>query len=90
LLAIAVFIGGLFIKGGLVPFHGWLPDAYTSAPASVSVLLAGIVTKTTGIYTMIRIVSEIFGFNETIKSVLLLVGIVSIYVGALAALGQKI
>jgi len=89
LVAIILFIVGLFIKGGLVPFHGWLPDAYSSAPAGVSVLLAGIVTKTTGIYTMIRIVSEVFGFNETIKNIILLVGIVSIFVGALAALVQS-
>ena len=87
--ATAIFMAGLFIKAGLIPFHGWLPDAYSSAPSGVSVLLAGIVTKTTGVYTTIRIVSEIFGFNETIKGVLLVVGIVSIFVGAFAALGQK-
>jgi len=87
--ATAVFVAGLFIKAGLIPFHGWLPDAYSSAPSGVSVLLAGIVTKTTGVYTTIRIVSEIFGFNETLKGVLLVVGIVSIFVGAFAALGQK-
>jgi proton-translocating NADH-quinone oxidoreductase chain N len=87
-IAVALFMCGLFIKGGLIPFHGWLPDAYSSAPAGVSVLLAGIVTKTTGIYTMIRIVSEVFGFNETIKSILLLIGIISIFVGAFAALLQ--
>jgi len=87
--ATAIFMAGLFIKAGLVPFHGWLPDAYSSAPSGVSVLLAGIVTKTTGVYTTIRIVSEIFGFNETLKGILLVVGIVSIFVGAFAALGQK-
>ncbi|MFH1223894.1 MAG: proton-conducting transporter membrane subunit [Pseudomonadota bacterium] len=89
LTAVILFMAGLFIKGGLVPFHGWLPDAYTAAPASTSVFLAGIVTKTTGIYTMIRLVTEVFGFNETIKSILLLVGIISIFIGAFAALTQK-
>ncbi|MCX6111816.1 MAG: proton-conducting transporter membrane subunit [Proteobacteria bacterium] len=89
LTAIALFVVGLLIKGGLVPFHGWLPDAYTSAPASVSAFIAGIVTKTTGIYTMIRIVSEVFGFSETIKMILMIVGLISIFVGALAALGQN-
>jgi proton-translocating NADH-quinone oxidoreductase chain N len=88
LVAVGLFIIGLFIKGGLVPFHAWLPDAYSSAPASVSVLLAGIVTKTAGIYTMIRVVSEIFGFNDTVKMILMVVGMISIFVGALAALGQ--
>lgn len=88
-LAAAIFVGGLSIKGGLVPFHGWLPDAYSSAPAGVSVLLAGIVTKTTGIYTVIRLVTAVFGFTPQIRAVLLFVGALSIVVGALAALGQK-
>ncbi|MFC1501479.1 complex I subunit 5 family protein [Elusimicrobiota bacterium] len=84
-----MFLGGLFIKGGLVPFHGWLPDAYSSAPTEVSVLLAGIVTKTTGIYTLLRIVTVIFGFSSSVQNILLLVGIISIFVGAIAAIGQK-
>ena len=34
-IAVAIFMCGLFIKGGLVPFHGWLPDAYMAAPSPV-------------------------------------------------------
>jgi len=89
LVAVALFLGGLSIKGGLVPFHGWLPDAYSSAPSAVSVLLAGIVTKTTGVYTMIRLVDAVFGYTESVKAVLLVTGLISIVVGALLALGQK-
>ncbi|MDD5166269.1 MAG: proton-conducting transporter membrane subunit [Candidatus Omnitrophica bacterium] len=87
--AVGIFLCACFIKSGLVPFHGWVPDAYSSAPASVSVLLAGVVTKTVGIYTLIRIVNSIFGFGDPIKHLLLAVGAISIVVGALAALGQK-
>lgn len=88
-LAMGLFICGLFIKGGLMPFHGWLPDAYSAAPSPVSVLLAGIVTKTVGIYALIRIVTLVFVFNDPIKLLLLFVGAVSIVFGALAALGQS-
>jgi multicomponent Na+:H+ antiporter subunit D len=88
-LAMTLFVAGLFIKGGLVPFHGWLPDAYASAPSSVSVLLAGIVTKVCGIYTLIRLVTHVFGFDPRIKVILLAAGTVSIIVGAVAALGQS-
>jgi len=87
--AIGIFICGAFIKSGIMPFHGWLPDAYSSAPAPVSVLLAGIVTKTAGVYTLIRIVSNVFGFDNSIKLILLSAGIISIILGALAALGQS-
>ena len=87
-LAIGLFVCGLFIKGGLVPFHGWLPDAYTAAPASVSVLLAGVVTKSAGIYTLIRIVTSLFAFDQPVNNVLMLIGMISIFVGALVAIGQ--
>ncbi|MDD5677495.1 MAG: proton-conducting transporter membrane subunit [Kiritimatiellae bacterium] len=89
LAAVAMLVVGLFIKGGLIPFHGWLPDAYSAAPAAVSVLLAGIVTKTTGVYTLIRIVLSVIGFSDTLENLLLLIGAASMLVGALAALGQS-
>ncbi|MDD2752341.1 MAG: proton-conducting transporter membrane subunit, partial [Candidatus Omnitrophica bacterium] len=88
-LALGLFICGFFIKAGLVPFHGWLPDAYSSAPAPVSIFLAGIVTKTTGVYTLIRIFISIFGFSGQSVRILLLVGVVSVVIGAIAAIGQK-
>ncbi|MFA5255849.1 MAG: proton-conducting transporter membrane subunit [Candidatus Omnitrophota bacterium] len=87
--AIILFLCGLFIKGGLVPFHGWLPDAYATAPAPAAVLLAGIVTKVCGIYALIRLITSVFGFSPEIKAVLLLVGMLSVLVGAFAALGQN-
>ncbi len=87
--ALVLLAAGFFIKGGLVPFHGWLPDAYMAAPPATSVLLAGIVTKTTGIYTLIRLVTSVFSPSGVINEMLLFVGLVSIVVGALAALGQS-
>jgi multicomponent Na+:H+ antiporter subunit D len=88
-LATGLFVCGLFIKGGLVPFHGWLPDAYSQAPSAVSILLAGIVTKVSGIYTLIRLVTSVFGFTDNIKGVLILVGVISMLFGAFAALTQN-
>ncbi|MFA5063263.1 MAG: proton-conducting transporter membrane subunit [Candidatus Omnitrophota bacterium] len=88
-LAIGLFIVALFIKSGLMPFHGWLPDVYTSAPAPASVLLAGIITKVAGVYALIRIVVSMLGFSASIQSILLFVGAVSVILGALAALTQS-
>ncbi len=86
--ALLLFLCGLFIKGGLVPFHGWLPDAYMTAPAPVSIFLAGVVTKASGIFTLIRLV-RVVGLNPHLSEVLLFIGALSIVAGALAALGQK-
>ena len=87
-IAVGSFLCGLFIKAGLVPFHGWVVAAYSSAPAATSVLLAGIATKISGVYTLIRLVVSVFGYNEGVNQVLLLIGAVSAVIGALAALGQ--
>ena len=87
--AIGIFVCGLFIKGGLVPFHGWLPGVYSMSPPAVSVLLAGIVTKVSGIYALIRLITNVFGITSSINNVLLAVGIFSVLAGALAALVQN-
>jgi multicomponent Na+:H+ antiporter subunit D len=86
---IALFLVGLFIKSGLMPFHGWLPDAYMAAPSPVSVLLAGIVTKTVGVYALMRVAHSVFGLDTSLKMILMVIGTVSIVLGAFAAMGQK-
>ena len=88
LFAVCLFVAGLFIKGGMIPFHGWLPDAYSSAPTAVSVLLGGIVTKAAGVFTLIQVVRNVFALDSP-SPILLTIGTISIAVGAFAALGQK-
>lgn len=87
--ALAFFVAGLFIKGGVVPFHGWLPDAYSAAPKAVSVFLAGIVTKVSGIYVLIRLLTLVLPAAPKLNLIFLVFGTLSIFVGALAAIGQK-
>jgi proton-translocating NADH-quinone oxidoreductase chain M len=88
-IAMLLFIAGLSIKAGVVPFHGWLPDAYSASPSAVSVLLAGVVTKAAGVYTLMRLVTSVFVRIPMVENSLLVLGAVSIVVGALAAIGQK-
>ena len=91
IISFAFIFFALALKAGMIPFHGWLPDAYTSAPAPVSILLAGIVTKIVGVYTMIRVGLAVFGFNaqNPFMNLLLIIGAVSTVLGAFFALGQK-
>jgi proton-translocating NADH-quinone oxidoreductase chain N len=84
-----LFITGFSIKSGAFPFHGWLPDAYSSAPTPVSVLLSGIVTKTAGIYVIMRLMMDVFGDTGIVGRVFMIIGSASILVGAVAAIGQK-
>lgn len=53
------FILGFGIKSALVPFHAWLPDAHPSAPAPISAMLSGVLIKSLGIYSLIRIIFNV-------------------------------
>ncbi|MFA4844191.1 MAG: proton-conducting transporter membrane subunit [Candidatus Margulisiibacteriota bacterium] len=88
-LALALFVCGALIKSGVVPFHGWLPDVYTAAPTYASVLLAGIITKVSGVYVLIRLFVSVFGFDSRIDAAVMFLGAASILIGALAALTQQ-
>ncbi|MFA5139897.1 MAG: proton-conducting transporter membrane subunit [Elusimicrobiota bacterium] len=93
LLAASLLACGFMIKAGLIPFHGWVPDAYESAPAPVSALLAGIVTKVAGVYALIRL-GSLLGLSvpdgpyAAIGKALMFFGALSIVVGAVAAMTQ--
>ncbi len=53
------FMAAFAVKAPLWPFHGWLPDAYREAPAEVSALLSGVISKTAA-YGILRIVLPTF------------------------------
>lgn len=86
--SLGLFIAGFGLKAALVPFHAWLPDAHPSAPAPISAMLSGVLIKALGIYTMIRILFNVFGFSSTISSIMIALGLLSMIMGGLLALGQ--
>lgn len=88
LSAAILILSGLFIKSGLVPFHGWVPDAYSSASSAVSILAAGIETKIAGVYSLLIVFTKVFNRNPLIGHIIMIFGAVSIVVGALSAIGQ--
>lgn len=90
--AVLIIMLGFLIKAGIVPFHFWTPDAYQGSSAVISAHLAGIVTKISGIYAIIRISMLLRNnniYNLKISSFILLLGIITIIVGAIGALKQK-
>jgi multicomponent Na+:H+ antiporter subunit D len=87
-VCVALFLMGFGLKVGVVPFHGWLPDAYSSAPAPISAMLSGILGKVTGIYALLRVVFSVFGLTPTIAHIFTALGVTSMLVGALLAIGQ--
>jgi len=85
----ALFLMGFGLKAAIVPFHSWLPDAHPSAPAPISAMLSGVLIKVSGVYAMMRIFLNIFGLTPALTTILSVLAMLSIFVGALAALGQK-
>jgi len=84
---------GLGIKMALVPFHAWLPDAYTYAPESISPILASLVTKV-ALLGWVRIIFWVLGAKVILYDipVLILVGVLgalAAVIGAVLALNQR-
>lgn len=92
-MTLGMMLFAFSIKAALVPFHSWLPDAYPAAPAPISSLLAGICTKVFGIYTMARIVFNVFGLTRASDplffNILIGLGLLSISFAGLTAFNQK-
>ncbi|HPC29792.1 MAG TPA: proton-conducting transporter membrane subunit [bacterium] len=88
IFAFVLFFVGFGTKAAIVPFHAWVPDAYTAAPAPVSALLAGGIIKSLGIYVLMRLTYNVFGMSQVIANLFVYFGIASIIIGALMALGQ--
>jgi multicomponent Na+:H+ antiporter subunit D len=88
LMATGLFIVGFGLKAGLVPFHAWLPDAHSSAPAPISVMLSGVLIKVLGIYALIRIFYSVIGITPVVSNVFITMGIISMLVGAFMGFGQ--
>jgi multicomponent Na+:H+ antiporter subunit D len=80
---------GFGLKAALVPFHAWLPDAHPSAPAPISAMLSGLLIKVSGVYAMVRIFFHVFGLTAPLQTILITLGLVSMVVGALVAIGQN-
>jgi len=84
----ALFIMGFGLKAALIPFHAWLPDAHPSAPAPISAMLSGLLIKVLGVYCILRLIFNVFGFNPLYSTVLITLGVISMVGGALLAIGQ--
>ena len=90
IFALGLFLCGFGLKAALVPFHAWLPDAHPAAPAPVSAMLSGVVIKAAGIYVLCRLVFNMFSVQLVpgLPEILRLLGVVSMILGGILALGQ--
>ncbi len=75
------------IKAAVFPLSAWLPDSYPTAPAPVTAVFAGLLTKV-GIYAMLRTQTLLFPTHE-LRTLLLWASILTMVVGILGAVAQS-
>ncbi len=83
-----MLIAGFGLKAAIMPFHGWLPDAHSSAPSPISAMLSGVVIKAAGLYVIFRLFFNMFELSYTISIIITAIGTLSMVVGVFLAIGQ--
>jgi multicomponent Na+:H+ antiporter subunit D len=75
------------IKAAVFPLSFWLPDSYPTAPAPVTAVFAGLLTKV-GVYAMVRTETLLFP-GDTLNTPLMIAALLTMVVGILGAIAQS-
>lgn len=88
LIGLVFIVTGLSFKVSAVPFHMWTPDVYEGSPTPVTAFFA-TAPKVAAMGLFARVVFDAFG--HTIgdwSQIIALVSVLSMFLGAIAAIGQ--
>lgn len=86
---LAMMVGGLGFKIGMVPFHMWVPDVYQGAPTPVSAFLS-VGSKAAGCVALLRIAPLLLILDRQKGMWLIGMGaVLSLLYGNLGAIPQK-
>lgn len=88
-IAIALLMIVVFgIKAALFPLFFWLPDSYPVAPAPVTAVFAGLLTKV-GVYTILRTQTLLFNdISDVVGPVLLTMAGLTLVMGIMGSISQ--
>ncbi|MGO1316862.1 MAG: Na+/H+ antiporter subunit D [Cellulomonadaceae bacterium] len=74
------------IKAAIFPLSAWLPDSYPTAPAPVTAVFAGLLTKV-GVYAIIRTQTLLFPGGQA-DTLLMCLALATMLIGILGAVAQ--
>jgi hydrogenase-4 component B len=83
---LSLFVG-FSIKGGVIPFHKWLPYAHPASPTPVSALMSGVMLKI-AVYGLVRFLLDVFSPDLWWGILILLFGSLSAVLGVIYALKE--
>ncbi|GAW34031.1 NADH-quinone oxidoreductase subunit N [Roseovarius sp. A-2] len=88
LLGLVFVLAGLAFKISVVPFHMWTPDVYEGAPTPITAFFA-TAPKVAAMALLARVVHDAFGgVVGDWQQVLAALSVLSMFLGAVAAIGQ--
>ena len=82
----AVLLVAFGIKAAVFPLSAWLPDSYPTAPAPVTAVFAGLLTKV-GVYAIMRTHTLLFP-GGSMDNVLLVAALATMLIGIMGAIAQ--
>jgi NADH-quinone oxidoreductase subunit N len=89
LIGLVLLISGLAFKVSAVPFHMWTPDVYEGAPTPVTAFLA-TAPKIAAMGLFARVMHDAFGgVVSDWSQVIALLAVLSMFLGSVAAIGQR-
>jgi hydrogenase-4 component F len=88
-LAVGFLLIGFGTKAGLVPFHTWLADAHSQAPAPVSALMSGVLLSVAfSVILRVRVVADAALGDGYMRIWLLIVGLATLLVAVSLLVAQ--
>ncbi|MYG25366.1 MAG: NADH-quinone oxidoreductase subunit NuoN, partial [Boseongicola sp. SB0677_bin_26] len=89
LIGLSLVIAGLAFKVSAAPFHMWTPDVYEGAPTPVTAFFA-TAPKIAAMALLARVVHDAFGgVVGDWQQILAALSVASMFLGAVAAIGQR-
>jgi hydrogenase-4 component F len=89
-LAAGLLLIGYGTKAGLVPFHTWLADAHSQAPAPVSALMSGVLLAVAfSALLRVKVVIDLALGTGFLRAGLLIVGLLTVLIAASLLVAQR-
>lgn len=85
--AVVLIVLAFFLKGAIVPFHAWAPDAYEGASVPVTAYMATIV-KAGVMFAIVRIFADVPIMSPT-REIIVIFPLISTVWGNIAAMKQQ-